>query len=326
MNQVDRLDKAAVIGAGLMGTQIGVVLSKRTGVVFLMSRHEESLQRAIRDARSYLEQLHQHGFLQGQSPESVLSRIRLTQRLPEALSGAELVVESIPERLPAKQALFSKIEEIVSPRCLLASNTSSLPISMLAESMEHPGRMAGSHFFQPAHIVPVVEVISGKKTDMETVDRLIHIWKGLGKLPLKVSKDVPGFLINRIQHALIREAVRLLSQGVASVEDIDLAVRAALGPRFCTTGPLEQRDLNGLEMHRTVAEHLWKSLDGWQEPLGYLNEIVEQGNTGIESGKGFYDWRGKDPSAVRRRKNESLLQVYSWMERYWKNDQNDVID
>ncbi len=119
--------------------------------------------------------------------------------------------------------------------------------------------------------------------------------------------------------------MRLLSQGVASVEDIDLAVRLGLGPRFSTTGPLEQRDLNGLEMHRRVAEHLWKFLDGSEEPLAYLNEIVEQGNTGIESGRGFYDWGGKDPSAVRRKKNESLIRFYEAAQHDWKNEQNDVI-
>ena len=320
------MDKSAVVGAGLMGTQIGVVLLKRSRVVVLMSRHRDTLQRARRNAATYLRQLHQYGLLNGEDPETVLERIRFTQRLPEALTAAELVVESIPESLPAKRGLFRQIEKVVTPQCLLVSNTSSLPISRLAESVDQPGRLAGSHFVQPAHIVPVVEVSSGRQTDPQTTNRLMDIWENMGKIPLLVKKDVPGFLINRLQHALIREAVRLLSQGVASVEDIDLAVRLGLGPRFATAGPLEQRDLNGLQMHRRVAEYLWKFLDGWQEPFAYLNEMVERGNTGLESGKGFYDWIGKEPSAVRKRKNESLFRLYEGTLHDWENEKNDSCD
>jgi 3-hydroxybutyryl-CoA dehydrogenase len=280
----------------------------------------------MQNARSHLGQLDQHGLLSGENPEEVLERMKVTQRLPEALAGAELVVESIPENLRAKQALFRQIEEVVSLQCLLVSSTSSLPISMLAESIQYRGRMAGSHFLQPAHIVPVVEVVSGKETDPQTTNRLMRIWKNMGKIPLKVKQDVPGFLINRLQHALIREAVRLLSQGVASVEDIDLAVRLGLGPRFAAAGPLEQRDLNGLEMHRRVAEHLWKFLDGWQEPFAYLNEMVERGNTGLESGRGFYDWLGKEPSVIRRTKNESLVRLCECALQVWEDEHDSKYD
>ena len=317
------LDKSTVIGAGLMGTQIGIVMSKQSRVVVLMSRHRDTLQRARRNAAIYLHHLHQHGHLDGQDPETVLERIRFTQQLSEALTGAGLVVESIPENLTAKQGLFRQIEKIVTPECLLVSNTSSLPISQLAESVHQPGRLAGTHFVQPAHVVPVVEVVSGMQTDRKTTNRLVRIWRKMGKIPLLVKKDVPGFLINRMQHALIREAVRLLSQGVASVEDIDLGVRLGLGPRFATSGPLEQRDLNGLRMHRQVAEHLWKFLDGWQEPFAYLNKMVEGGNIGIESGRGFYDWSGTEPSVVRKRKNESLLRFYENIMCDWEDEKRD---
>jgi len=326
MNRVELLDKTAVIGAGLMGTQIGVVLASGSRIVYLMSRHERTLQRALRDSRSYLEQLSQHGLLRGANPETLMKRIKTTRKLPEALAGADMVVESIPEDLGEKQALYERIEETVTPECLLVSNTSSLPISLLAESVRHPGRMAGSHFVQPAHIVPVVEVVAGKQTDGETIEKLTRLWKGMDKIPLKVNRDVPGFLVNRLQHALIREAVRLLAQGVASAEDIDLAVRLGLGPRFATAGPLEQRDLNGLQMHRQVAGYLWEFLDGFQEPFRYLDRLVEEGNTGLESGRGFYDWRGRQPSLVRNRKADSLVRLCGYAMREWQNEKNTVDD
>lgn len=181
MERVEILDKSAVIGAGLMGSQIGVVLAKRSRIVFLMSRQRKTLQRAMQDARSYVEQLCQYGLLCGEDPDTVIKRIEITQRLPEA-------------------------------------------------------------------------VVAGSETDPQTIDKLIRIWKNMGKIPLQVNQDVPGFLVNRLQHALIREALRLLAQGVASVEDNDLAVRLGLGPRFATAGPLEQRDLNGLRMRTAGLE------------------------------------------------------------------------
>jgi 3-hydroxybutyryl-CoA dehydrogenase len=326
MNRFELLNKTAVIGAGLMGTQIGVVLARGSRIVCLMSRHESTLQRAERDSRSYLDQLSQHGLLRGENTETLLKRIRITRNLPEALADADMVVESIPEDLGVKQALYERIERTVTPECLLVSNTSSLPISLLAEKVRHPGRMAGSHFIQPAHIVPVVEIVAGKKTDGETMERLTRLWKRMDKIPLRVNRDVPGFLVNRLQHALIREAVRLLAQGVASAEDIDLAVRLGLGPRFVTAGPLEQRDLNGLQMHRQVAGYLWKYLDGFQEPLRYLDRLVDQGNTGLESGRGFYDWRGRQPSLVRNRRAGSLFRLCGYALEEWREENNIVDD
>lgn len=322
MDRPETVGTAAVVGAGLMGTQIAVVLCAGSERVFVMGRHEKTLQRARSNAQVYLRELHAHGLLQGADPGRLLKRIRFTQRLEQALADAQLVVESIPESLPDKQALFAQIEELVCPRCLLASNTSGLPISSLAAALRHPERLAGSHFLQPAHIVPVVEVVAGGRTARQTIDTLSSIWKSLGKIPLQVKRDVPGFLVNRLQHALIREAVRLLSQGVACAEDIDLAVRLGLGPRFATAGPLEQRDLNGLQMHRQVAEHLWRFLDGWQEPLAYLKEMVDRGNTGLESGRGFYDWSGKAPSAIRSSKNQALTRSCERALRDWQEEKN----
>jgi 3-hydroxybutyryl-CoA dehydrogenase len=172
----------------------------------------------------------------------------------------------------------------------------------------------------------VVEVVAGKRTDGQTIEKLACLWKGMDKIPLKVNRDVPGFLVNRLQHALIREAVRLLSQGVASAEDIDLAVRLGLGPRFATAGPLEQRDLNGLQMHRQVAGYLWKFLDGFQEPFQYLDRLVEEGNTGLESGGGFYDWRGRQPFRVRKAKAESLVRLCGYAMREWQEEKTTVDD
>ncbi len=301
------LEKTAVVGAGLMGSQTALVLALGSRETWLISRRQQTLDRAFENLRRYARDLHRHNRLGGETPEDVLQRIRTTTDLKDAVRGATFVLETITEDLSAKQALFQQIDALVPPDVLLASNTSGLPITRLAERAVHKSRIAGSHFVQPGHIVPVVEVIRSEHTSEEAMDRIVAIWEKLGWLALRVNRDVPGFLINRLQHAVIREAVHLLATGVARAEDIDLAFRLGLAPRFTTAGPLEQRDINGLSMHVRVAGHLWETLGGWEEPLAYLQDMVAGGKTGLESGQGYYDWSGRNPMDVRKEKDEHLL-------------------
>lgn len=316
------LEKSAVIGAGLMGVQIGLVLALGSRQTVLMSRRQQSLDSALENIRRYAQDLDCHGGLRGEAPDAVLQRIQTTTILDEAVGEAAFVVESITEDLDAKQALFQRMDAIAPGSALLVSNTSGLPISQLALRAARKHRIAGSHFVQPGHIVPVVEVVRGEKTSDETMAGTTAIWKRLGRLPLQVNQDVPGFLVNRLQHALIREAVRLLATGAASAEDIDLAVRLGLAPRFTTAGPLEQRDINGLNMHVRVAGHLWKTLDGWTDPLAYLQDMVARGETGLASGKGYYDWSGRDPLAVRKQKDEQLFRRTQQVMADWETEQS----
>ena len=301
------LDRTAVIGGGLMGSQITLVLALGSRETLLVSRRQETLDRAMENIRRFTGDLHRHDLLRGETAEAVIGRIRTTTDLETAVDSAEFVVESILENLEAKQEVFQRMDAVAPRDTVLASNTSGLPITALGERMVHQDRIAGSHFFQPAHIVPVLEVIRGQKTSDEAMDRCCEIWERLGRITLRVHKDGPGFLVNRLQHAIIREAVHLLVTGVADAESIDRAVELGLAPRFTTAGPLKQRDINGLKIHVQVAEHLWKTLGGWEEPLAYLQAMVARGETGLESGKGYYDWSGQDPTAVRSEKDELLL-------------------
>ena len=317
------LDRSAVVGAGLMGGQIAIILALGSRSTTLMSRRQASLDAAMDSLNRYAANLHAHGALNGEMPGKVLGRIHTTTDLGQALDGADFVVESITEDLAAKQDLFAALVEGTGPETLLASNTSGLPITRLAERADDATRIAGSHFVQPAHIVPVVEVIRGDGTADTTMDRIEAIWRRLGRFPIRVEQDIPGFLVNRLQHALIREAVRLLASGVASAQDIDAAFRLGLAPRFTTAGPLQQRDINGLSMHVKVAGHLWRTLDGWEEPLAYLQDMVERGDTGLKSGRGYYDWSGQDPEAVRSRKDEQLLERTEQVMADWDSDRKE---
>ncbi len=301
------LEQSAVVGGGLMGSQIALVLALGSRETVIMSRRQETLDQALDNIRRGAEDLQRHDLLKGETAEAVAGRVRAATELEEAVGSAEFVVESITENLEAKQELFRRMDAAAPRDTVLASNTSGLPITQVGDRMANPDRIGGSHFFQPAHIVPVLEVIRGQHTSDAAMDRSCEIWRRLDKIPLRVEKDVPGFLCNRLQHAVICEAVNLLVTGVADAESIDLAVELGLAPRFTTAGPLKQRDINGLEMHVRVADHLWKHLGGWEQPLAYLRSMVERGETGLKSGKGYYDWSGMDPTAVRGEKDEHLL-------------------
>jgi 3-hydroxybutyryl-CoA dehydrogenase len=301
------LKKSAVMGGGLMGSQITLVLALGSVETVLMSRRQETVDKAMDNIRRYAADLERHDQLNGETAAAVVGRIRTATDVEDAVAEAEFVVESISENLEGKQALFEAMDSIAPRETVLASNTSGLPITILGARMVHQDRIGGSHFVQPGHIVPVVEVIRGDKTSDATMDRSCEVWERLGRITLRVQKDGPGFLINRLQHAIIREAVHLLVTGVADAESIDLAVELGLAPRFTTAGPLKQRDINGLKMHVNVATHLWKELGGWETPLAYLQAMVERGDTGLDAGKGYYDWSGQDPTAVRSEKDEELI-------------------
>ena len=290
-----------------MGSQISLVLALGSVETVLMSRRQETLDNAMANIRRYAGDLERHDQLRGETAATVVGRIRTAMDVEDAVREADFVVESISENLEAKQTLFEQMDAIAPRETVLASNTSGLPITTLGERMVHQDRIGGSHFVQPGHIVPVVEVIRGDKTSDATMDRSCEIWERLGRITLRVHKDGPGFLINRLQHAIIREAVHLLVTGVADAESIDLAVELGLSPRFTTAGPLKQRDINGLKVHVNVATHLWKELGAWEEPLAYLQAMVARGETGLDAGKGYYDWSGQDPTAVRSEKDEQLI-------------------
>src|SRR5688572_22093812 len=197
--------RAAVIGAGLMGTGIAVILATGIGEVALTSRHVETLDRSRQRAARYAADLHRHGMLP-LAAEALLARLRFTTSLDDAAEGAGFVAESITEDGAAKRKVFARLDEILPPPVVLSSNTSALPVAEFSAGVRHPERVLISHFIQPAHVVPVLEVVRGASTSAEAVDATMALWRALGRLPLLMQRDEPGFLINRLQHALVREA------------------------------------------------------------------------------------------------------------------------
>ncbi len=220
--------------------------------------------------------------------------------------AVDLVIECIPERLDIKQALFAALEQRARPEAVLASNSSSFPISAITKGLATAQRMLGLHFFMPAHLVPLVEVVIGERSDTALAAQLSGFMRRCGMVPVIVRKDLPGFLANRLQHALAREAFAMIEDGVATVEDVDAAVRFGFGFRFLAAGPVLQRDHAGVEIHAAAAATMYPSLSSATEPARVLRERVAAGKLGMKSGEGFFKWTPATIAAERKRYDDLL--------------------
>jgi 3-hydroxybutyryl-CoA dehydrogenase len=226
---------------------------------------------------------------------------------PEALAGAEVVVEAIAERLAAKRELLGAVEHAVAPGALLATNTSGLRVSEIADGLRHPERVVAMHFWNPAHLMPLVEVGGGRATAPAAVDRAMELAAAIGKQPVRIEREVLGFLGTRMQQAVVREAIGLLEAGVASAADIDLAVRTSFGIRFPVTGPLESADLTGLDVIAAIHEYLLEDLNASPAPQAALTSRVAAGQLGTKTGRGFHAWTADDAGELVRRRDAELV-------------------
>lgn len=238
---------------------------------------------------------------------------RAVDTLPTA--PPDLIIESIPEKLGLKIDLFRRLGEAYGDLPIAASNTSGLPLEELAAAYGHPHRFVGIHYFHPADVAPLVEVIPVADIDGSVVRRTIAALARTGKESLVLKRPVVGFLVNRLQHAILHEAYSLIEQGIVSAEDVDRVARRLLGPRMCISGLIEQKDLSGLDTHalaqQAIVPHLWHGA----EPIRFLQEKYERGDLGLKSGRGFYDWSGRDPVEVRKTAAERLSRLLEFLGR-----------
>lgn len=289
-----------MIGAGHMGTAIATSLLRHSLQVMLLDTDVQALERAGRRISSTLE-------------ARVGEQLQLTSGYDQ-VSSAWIVFETVPEDLALKQRVMKQLEETVSHKCLIATNTSGLSIRRIAEPMMTKHRVVGTHFFTPAEIIPLVEVVRGPETTDETISAVSELLRAMGKRPVTVEKDIPGFVANRIQHAMSREAMSLVENGVASPEDVDEIVKWSIGARLAIIGPLEQRDLNGLDVHLHIASYLYAELENSEEPLPILKSKVDRGELGLKSGSGFYEWSGNDTENIRHNTENAVHRVIRWLE------------
>ncbi len=249
------------------------------------------------------------GLAAPEDADSCLANIRLCPQLDRACHGVHLVIEAAPENLGLKRKLFAEVEGYVTPETILSSNTSAISITKISESLENKSRMLGTHFWNPPHIVPCVEVIRSEFTDPQVYETVFALMEKLGKEPVRVLKDVPGFLGNRMQHALWREAVALVERGIASAEDVDRVVKYSFGLRLPFIGPLETADLAGLDLTLDVHKDLFPHLENSTEPSPLLIQKVDHKELGVKTGEGFHAWTAEKAAEAVCRRDRFLLKL-----------------
>jgi 3-hydroxybutyryl-CoA dehydrogenase len=288
----------AVIGGGTMGADIAATIARTgsgTHLVEPADAPRTTLARRVADALAIL----------GAASRS--DRVSVHASLDSVpWPEVDLVIEAIPENLALKRALFAELVRRARPDTWLASNSSAIPISEIGAGLAGRGRMFGLHYFMPAHSVPLVELVLGAESDRALADELAAFMRATGKRPVLVKKDVPGFIGNRLQHALCREAYHLIDEGIASPEDIDAAVRFSFGFRYLAVGPILQRDHAGLDVHLAAAAKMYPDLADGKEPAECLREHVAAGHLGIKSGRGFFEWTPETIAAEKARYDRLL--------------------
>jgi 3-hydroxybutyryl-CoA dehydrogenase len=240
--------------------------------------------------------------------------LRLAQTPSELdWTNVRLVLEAAPERLELKRQIFSELDRLVPAGIPIGSNASGYRITDIAGHCRTRSRMANLHFFAPAHLVPLVEVVRGEHTDASAVDTLYGIMKSVGRMPVRVNRDAPGFLANRIQHALMREAYAAIEEGLGTPEDVDVAVRYGFGFRYVAAGPILQKEISGLEVNLSAARSIYPSLSNNVEPSRVLKEVVAEGRLGLKTGRGFWKWTPEQAKQERERFERTLMAALKLM-------------
>jgi 3-hydroxybutyryl-CoA dehydrogenase len=295
---------AAVIGGGIMGGDIAVVLAAGGWRVHVMSRSPTT--RASVPGRVAM------GLARLGAPAEASERVVCYPALNELpWPSIDLVIEAVSEDLSLKQRLFAELDRLSRADALLATNTSTFPISDVARDAARAERILGIHFFMPAHLVPLVEIVRAERTEGAVADRAFGWMAELGKRPIHVTKDVPGFVGNRIQHAMMREALWLIESGVTDAEGVDTAVRFGFGFRFVACGPMVQKEMSGWDTNYAAARALYPHLHTEPVPPPFLARMVERGDVGMKAGRGLWDW---SPEAVAAEKSAIERRLQAGME------------
>lgn len=278
----------AVIGGGTMGAGCAVVLASGGCDVHVMSPSAATRSTLAERTSLGLKQI------EAEAPGAITAHASL-RALP--WDRIELVIECVSEDLELKQEIFAELEQLAQPGTILATNTSGLPLTGIGERMSDRSQLVGLHFMMPAHLVPLVEVVRHEGTDLAAFERAEKIMLRCGKRPLRVERDVPGFVANRLQHAMLREALHLIAEGVASPEGVDVAVQFGFGFRFVACGPMLQKEMSGWDTSLKAGRAIYPSLSNADEPPEFLAEMVDGGDIGMKSGKGMWTWNQAEIAA-----------------------------
>jgi 3-hydroxybutyryl-CoA dehydrogenase len=293
------MNYVAVIGTGIMAAGIAAGFLAQSMPVVILGRSKEKADACLNKAITLAENIGISGTYSTQSQSAI--KAKQTAQILEDWSdwnACEWVIETVAENLVLKQELFQYLDERVPAHIPIGSNSSGFPISKIAFGLKTANRMMGAHYFMPAEVVPLVEIVMGEKTELRFADQACTLYKKIGKKPVLVKKDIPGFLANRIQHALMREALSLVQEGIASPEDIDDAVRYSFGFRYAAVGPMTQKEISGWDGMANAAKEIYPSLSNITTLPPKVVQLMSEGKTGMKAGEGFRKWTSAEITQV----------------------------
>ncbi|WP_238916293.1 3-hydroxyacyl-CoA dehydrogenase NAD-binding domain-containing protein [Clostridium sp. YIM B02555] len=294
-----------VFGPGMMGSGIAQVFAGNEDLKVTIFIREKFEYECMDKIKSNLQVLKENGVITEEKIKGILDRIALTEDLQEAVKDADFIVECIPENMELKQDLFKRLEPICKDTTIFATNTSVMSITEISEKVKDKSRLVGTHFWNPPYLIPLVEVIKSDYTSDEIMDKTMELLKKVEKHPIRVNKDVPGFVANRLQHALWREAISIVEHDIADAATVDEAIKYSFGLRLPVLGPMENSDMVGTDLTLSIHSYILKHLENSTEPSPILKEKVEAGDLGFKTGKGFQEW-----SADQAKKSNEGLRDY----------------
>lgn len=287
-----------VIGAGLMGAGIATKFIQHGHQTIVQDISQERINELFPIVQSILAEMTQAGRLTVEVHDEILARLDATTTIAD-LRDCDFVIEAAPENLALKQSIFRALEDLLKPTAILASNTSGLLPDRICEAMQDKSRFLVAHFWNPPHLMPLVEVVPASTTRKEVVDAVVEILFKIDATPVVLKKAIPGFIGNRLQFAVLREALHIVESGVAEAQVVDAVMKASLGRRYSMIGPFEGADMGGLDTFLSIAKHLIPELATGNEGLNLLQRLVDRGEFGIRTGQGFYEWSEKKQNAIQ---------------------------
>jgi len=299
----DGLNKVAIVGAGLMGFGIGVDFARAGYDVALWNTSTATSQQAMARARKAFDRMIEAGFMTREEADSAYARLRPTTDMTEAAAGADYVVESVLEQLPLKQDVFRQLDEVCLVGAILATNTSGLSPTAIASATTHPERVLVTHYFQPPHLIPVVEVVGGEKTSSQAIETAFRVLAKMRKKPIRLLKEHPSFAGNTIQNGIGMMAIRLVEDGVCTPEVVDTLITMGFGRRMATAGFFDRMDVIGLDLMVDIIHSQGLT------PPRIVAEHVERCELGAKTGKGFYQWTPESVEAFHYRQEMELLRL-----------------
>lgn len=310
-------ENVSVVGAGIMGHSIALAASWADYKVKVWGTDDNDISNGKLGLENKLDVLMSYDVLHKEKKEQILRNITFTNSLNECVADATFVIEAIPEKLTLKQKYFTILDKLCPKNVIIGSNTSGLSATNIAKHTNNPSRTIITHFWLPAHLMPLVEVVKGEHTSDNTADRALSLLESMNKKPILVKKDVLGSVGNRLQYAVFREAQHILKEEIASMEDIDAAIRYSIGRRFGVTGPFMTMDMGGLETNASITSYLFEDLSDRKTIFPYMEELIQNKEYGPKTGKGFYNWTEDLKLKMEKEREEELIH---WLKKDIKKE------